>query len=516
MKIKLTAIALSALLLFAACSEKPPEIDNFNEYTGDGIAVTMQTECTPAVIPDGTAAITDESGTSTVTDTETATDEPEALTVETDAPVQTTKAPETVASTAKVTTTEKPVQTTVTTKVTTAATTAVPVTTTTVPPPSNTGSFTKNSYSALNYTEVKGIWISYIELYPILTGKTEAQFTENIKNVYKKCVDLGLNTVFVHVRPFGDALYKSTYYPWSKYAAGSIGSAPSFDPLKIMVEQAHAVGLSFQAWINPFRLCGTSEISKISTDYAIGKWYNDSSKKDNYIVKVNNNWYLNPAYKECLELITNGVSEIVSNYNVDGVHIDDYFYPTTDASFDSTAFATSGYSSLKSFRLNNCDNLVKGLYSAVKSINKTAVFGASTQGNVYNNLNYMYADVEKWCSHSGYVDYMAPQIYYGFKNSGHPYETCLKQWQNMVAGTSVKIIPGLAVYKIGTYDSYGKGDEGKNEWINDTEIIKRQILTSRNISNYGGFVLYSYAYVFEPTSYQTQISAEIKAVKDVI
>ena len=326
---------------------------------------------------------------------------------------------------------------------------------------------------------------------------------------------MGLNTVYVHARAFGDAFYKSDYYPWSRYVTGKIGVSPSFDPYEIMVEQAHNYGLSFQAWINPYRICSDSDISSVSSSFAIGKWYSDTKTRGDYVVKVGSYWYLNPAYSECSDLIADGAREICQKYDVDGVHIDDYFYPTTDASFDSVAFANSGYSSLSKFRLSNCDRMVKGLYSAVKSGNPKAIFGASTQGNVSNNLNFMYADVKKWCSESGYVDYMAPQIYYGFKNSGQPYVTCLNEWQSMVKGTGIKIIPGLAVYKIGEFDTYG-GASGQNEWIEDEEILKRQIIASREISNYGGFVLYSYNYAFSPSAHKEQIAAEIDAVKEVI
>ena len=230
-----------------------------------------------------------------------------------------------------------------------------------------------------------------------------------------------------------------------------------------------------------------------------------------------------PALKEFLKApFDSGKIEIdgenmwcnVAKYNVDGLHIDDYFYPTTDASFDSDAFAASGYSSLSAFRLSNCDRLVSSLYSAVKGANSSAWFGVSTQGNIDNNYTYMYADVKKWCSNSGYVDYMAPQIYYGFKNSALSFTYNLSQWQNMVSGTSIKLIPGLAVYKVGNYDQWA--GTGSGEWQTDTEILKRQILAAREKANYGGVVFYSYNYLFEPTENQSAIAAEKSAVEEIL
>ena len=420
----------------------------------------------------------------------------------------------TTSETAETTTSVTAAATTTEAETTAAVTTSVTEETTTV---SNvpaiefpTGS---NSYRALNYSEVKGVWISYLELTSILTGKTESQFTASIRQVYDNCVNMGLNTVYVHVRSHGDAYYKSDYYPWSKYVTGTLGQAPSFDPLTIMIDEAHAVGLSFQAWINPYRLNGTSEMKLVSSDYPTGSWY--LSSDGDRIAAEGSYYYLNPGYAEANELIAAGAKEIVAKYNVDGIHIDDYFYPTTDRSFDSKVFAASGYSSLTSFRTDNCTKMVKTLYNAVKEVNSTVLFGIAPQGNINNNYDYMYADVKTWCAGSGYIDYIMPQIYFGFKNSSQPYEKVLSDWQDMVSGTSVKLIPGLGVYKIGNEDSYG-GSAGRYEWQTDTEIIKRQIEASESKANYGGFVLYSYNHVFNPESNASAKEAEMSAVKNYI
>lgn len=370
-----------------------------------------------------------------------------------------------------------------------------------------------NSYRALNYSEVKGVWISYLELSSILTGKTEGQFTRSIREVYANCADMGLNTVYVHVRSHGDAYYKSDYYPWSKYVTGTFGQAPDFDPLTIMIDEAHSAGLSFQAWINPYRLCAVSDMKLVSAEYPTGNWYLTSD--GDRVAAEGSYYYLNPGYVEADELIAAGVKEIVTKYNVDGIHIDDYFYPTTDKAFDSKVFAASGYSSLSRFRTDNCTKMVKALYKAVKECNSTALFGVAPQGNISNNYDYMYADVKTWCADGEYIDYIMPQIYFGFKNSGQPYETVLSDWQSMVTGTGVKLIPGLGVYKIGNEDSYG-GSTGRYEWQTDSEIIKRQIEASQNKANYGGFVLYSYNHVFNPDSNAYAKETEMAAVKNYI
>ncbi|MCI7758927.1 MAG: family 10 glycosylhydrolase, partial [[Eubacterium] saphenum] len=272
-------------------------------------------------------------------------------------------------------------------------------------PPSNFGT---NTYRALNYSEVKGMWISYIDLAGIMSG-SEGDFRSGISYIYDNCKSLGINTVYVHVRSHGDAYYSSDFFPRTKYLGGT------YDPLNVMIEEAHARGLSFQAWINPLRGCAVSDIERES-GYPMYSWAGGETR----LVQVGSYYYLNPAYSEVIELIADGAREITANYDVDGVHIDDYFYPTTDSYFDSAAFSQSGLSSLSEFRLANCDKLVSSLYKAVKRGNSSAIFGVSCQGSIYNNYNYMYADVKKWCTESGYIDYIMPQIYYGFKNSAEP------------------------------------------------------------------------------------------------
>ena len=523
MKKRLTAVLLSALFLFSACSERGADIViNADGYEGM-ILATEQSVAAPVSIPSVILTPTETTDTGENTDeaadrsdeTDRETDETDAYIDNSESETASTTAPEPDTTTtiaqantaAAVTTTTQEITATTTTQETATTTTEQTTTTTTTTTAAVTPPTGSNSYSALNYREVKGVWISYIELYSILMGKSEGQFTSAIRQAFSNCADMGINTVYVHVRSHGDAYYPSQYFPWSRYVTGTVGQAPDFDPLEIMVREAHALGLSFQAWINPYRLCSSSDMKSVSSGYATGNWY-DNSNGDR-VVEVSGYYYLNPAYDEAIELITAGAREIVTNYNVDGIHIDDYFYPTTASSFDFKAFAASGYSSLSAFRMNNCDKTVKALYSAVKAGNSTALFGVAPQGNLQNNYDYLYADVQKWCSGYGYLDYIAPQIYFGFKNRSQPYETVLAQWQDMVSGTSIKLIPGLAVYKIGTDESAG---EGVYEWRDDTQIIKRQIEAAKAQSGYGGVILYSYNYVFASSA---AIKAEMDAVKSM-
>lgn len=450
------------------------------------------------------SATTDTKPTSVLTtkDAAPSTPKPEATTVTTTTPpTSITEAPITVTTptsteatpspeTTPVTTTQvKPETSPAETKVTKPETTSAETTIPEEKPDIN------GNYTALNHSEVKGLWITYFELYPILFNKTAEEFSAGISEYYDNAKSIGINTVFVHVRPYGDALYNSDYYPWSKFCTGSIGEKPDFDPLEIMIEQAHKRGISFHAWINPMRCYNNEDIADVPDSFTIKKWYNAATGQ---LVRVNDYWYLNPAYKEVRELIADGAAEIAEKYNVDGIHIDDYFYPTKDIYFDYDEYMQSDYDDLALFRQDNCSAMISDMYKAIHQANNSVLFGISPQGNITNDKEELYADVEKWCKNEGYCDYFAPQIYYGFENEIQPYTEVVDEWNELVSGTDKKLICGLAVYKIGNYDEWA--GSGSYEWINNTEMLKRQIEYARTADTYHGIILYSYQFIFAPES----------------
>jgi uncharacterized lipoprotein YddW (UPF0748 family) len=276
-----------------------------------------------------------------------------------------------------------------------------------------------------------------------------------------------------------------------------MGTAPGFDPLAIMIEEAHSRSISFRAWLNPMRLMSDADMRAVSAshpDLPVSKWHN-GSENGTRIFKVDNHWYLNPAYPEVRRLIADGAAEILRNYNVDGIHIDDYFYPPGGGTaFDSAAFAASGQTSLSQFRLDNSTRMVKELHDTIKSVNPAVLFGISPQGSIQNCYD-IYADVRKWASQAGYCDYIAPQLYYGFFNAAQPFERCLREWEDLVRGTNIRLVIGLASYKLGLIDNWA-GEAGRNEWITDRDtIIQRQIELSKTAENYGGYIFFSYRFI---------------------
>ena len=519
--VRILSLVTVAVLMLSSCQERTESVTTVNNGNFSGILLESTTTAATALpVPQITSENSEITSESTVSSENTAESSSESV-VSSVATVSATSEPTTDLSTTVKTTTKvttAAIENTTTTKATTTATTATPETTTTKA--TTTAAVTTTTTTTTTKAEitvpaaadeVRGVWISYLEISTLLKNKSKSEFRQAVDKIYDNCVSIGINTVYVHARAFGDAFYDSQLFPASKYLSGTVGQGTGYDPYEILIDEAEKHGLSFHAWINPLRLCTNDDMQAISSDYTIKKWYN-SEYKGRYIVNVSGTWYLNPAYEETVQLVCDGVKEILDKYDVDGIHIDDYFYPTTDASFDSAAFASSGYYSLSAFRINNCNKLVKAIYNTVHSCSASAVFGASTQGSIENNINQLYADAESWCK-GGYVDYFAPQIYYGFNNSAQPFEKCTDTWVKMLKNTDVKLYIGLAVYKIGKEDTWA-GD-GKWEWCNTETMLKRQTEYARK-QGCDGIILYSYNYIFTSGYVSSAINKEISNLKPLL
>lgn len=530
-KYKAFSAVIAALILCAnlsACKKVSEEPRDANIQTANSVILTEETTQTagiteePEVTSDLTSEMIDELESETTLQQEMTETVTETVTAESETPEDDLVGNELSGEnvTVKVET-EPSEQTKVTKKSTALETTATEKTSTTEltlqsesPAETASRSYGTNGYSALNYSEQKGIWISYLEYSSAMMNKSAKAFRSTIGEYFDNVKALSFNTVYVQVRAFGDAYYRSELFPTGDRYNGTIGAKLSYDPLEIMIEEAHSRSLSVHAWINPMRLMTDSQLKSISDSYTIKKWYNDSEKCGKYIVKSDGRWYLNPAYSEVEKLISDGISEIVSGYDVDGIQIDDYFYPTTAASFDSAAYNASGTSkSLSSWRTDNINDMVKRMNKTVHSANSSVLFGISPQGSVSNNYDTLYADVKTWCRSSDYCDYILPQVYFGFENAALPYEDTISLWSSMTSSANVKLVIGLAGYKIGAADAYA-GADGKNEWINNSDMLSRQIKAAKKLGNYGGVAIFRYGSVFEPdSSVAKQVNAELANIK---
>ena len=338
--------------------------------------------------------------------------------------------------------------------------------------------------------EMRAVWIPFMSL----SVKGECS-KEAFESKYLKLLENAkrhkMNAVIVHVRPYSDALYPSKIFPWSHILTGTQGNDPGFNPLEYMVKTTHDYGMEFHAWINPFRVKvnGTpNEISKNSPAY---KWLNAPQEQNSDIImKCGEDLYYNPACEEVRNIIIDGVKEIVENYDVDGIHFDDYFYPKDEPDIDSYSYnkylksVTKEASplDLQRWRMDNVNLLVSGVYNAVKSIKPRVKFGISPGGNL-KNVKEVSAEVETWGRDKGYVDYLCPQIYFSMEHPILPFKQAADEWRNVVKNESVNLYLGMGVYKAGT-----EVDEGT--WKGCSDILKKQVEYCRGI-RYNGFMLYS-------------------------
>ena len=304
---------------------------------------------------------------------------------------------------------------------------------------------TLNAGSAVE-TEVRAVWFSFRDWQKYLQGKDKAGFTSAFETITDNILGAGCNTLIMHVRSHNDAVYPSSIYPWSTEML--MGIDPGYDPLSIMIDIAHKKGLSIHAWINPY-------------GFRNGEYCGDASLSthDNIIA---------------------GIDEILKNYKVDGIHFDDYF-PVMDASVHNT--------------------LVKDVYKTCHKYGK--VFGISPTGNVDNNIAKG-ADIVTWLSTPGYIDYIAPQIYWTnmYKSDGSVtlFSNRLLQWITLNK-LGLPMYVGLALYMT---EAKPASDLG---WSVSNANIMMQV-TELRANNQPGFILYSYNSLLSPAC-----SAELNNLK---
>lgn len=357
----------------------------------------------------------------------------------------------------------------------------------------------------LEQNERRAIFISYIELNEYIKNKNSTTSKKNINLILKNMKDNNFNMVILHVRPFSDAIYASDIFPISKTILNDQGTSPDYDILSYFIEQAHQKDIEVHAWVNPYRISNETDISDITEDNPAYKYINTNHIK----VIENKGIFYNPASDEVKALILKGVKELVENYDIDGIHFDDYFYPDQTIDLDNYQIylAAGGELSLDEYRLENVSSLIKDVYSVIKSINKEVEFGISPEGNIDNNYSTNYLDTKKILSNEGYIDYIMPQIYFGFENETKPFLEVIAMWNDLIKTDNIKLMPALALYKSGQLDEYAKS--GSNEWIDNSDIIKRQIIASRNVNKYDGFSLFRYDYLFNPDKFNSTLIEEL-------
>jgi uncharacterized lipoprotein YddW (UPF0748 family) len=354
-------------------------------------------------------------------------------------------------------------------------------------------------------TEMRGVWVpTVLSLnYPSKVTTDPEALKADALRILDNAKALGFNAVFFQVRPTSDALYRSSVFPWSKYLTGTQGLPPErqFDPLAFITQAAHERGLQLHAWLNPYRI--TSEAAD-NDKLAPG---HPALAHPEWTVLHEGKMYWNPGEPGARQLISDGVREIVENYDVDGIHIDDYFYPGQDFN-DAAAYAAYGGGlSLTEWRLANTEATVADMYNITRSSGKNMVFGVSPMGIWANQgtsplgsntrggeaYTQKYADTRGWVKR-GVLDYIAPQIYWNIGFDVAEYKTLVDWWSDVVAGTGVKLYIGQAAYRTGN-PNRGSAWHGVSE-------ISRQLDYNRGKADVSGYIMYTYnTFVENPELY---------------
>lgn len=363
---------------------------------------------------------------------------------------------------------------------------------TAAPKPASPKTTAGTTKPAETQTELRGIWISCYD-YISAAGKTRSEYKAETDKMFKSIADCGFNTAFVHMRAFSDAFYESDIYPYSSFVAGTEGASLPFDPFKVILESAKKYGISVHGWINPFRVSTKNDPSLLSASNPAKKIL-DGGNSEGEVCILKNGIYYNPACVSNHKLILDGVREILGKYDIDGIHIDDYFYPSTDKSIDSKQYsqykASGGALSLAEWRRASVNSFVSSLYSTVKATNSNLTVSISPAAQIEKNKNELYADCALWLSSKGYADIIIPQIYFGFEHETLDFQSLLAEWAALPRNPQIKLVCGLAAYKCGKNDAYAGA--GSAEWQENTDILARQLKCIRKNKNYSGFVVFSY------------------------
>ena len=348
------------------------------------------------------------------------------------------------------------------------------------------------------------IWTQYVLDNFATVREAVDELKKEIDSIISDAETYGLNALFLQVRPCADAIYPSRIFPSSAYICGKQSGELPLDVLDYFIAAAHAKNIDVHAWINPYRVTcasssGYNEDTLAAENPAVlhPEWVVRHSWTENGVRKYA--CFFNPALPEVRKLICDGVEELIANYDIDGIHFDDYFYPTTDAAFDKASYEkycadAKNPIALDDWRRANVNTLLAGCRAAIKSIGGERVdFSISPAASIEKNYSEYYADVKLWVK-DGIVDTIIPQLYFGFEYPIREFrfDNLMDSWAELAAeNKAVKLAVGLAPYKLGT-DS----EPDSAEWKNGTDIVARQIKACLDSEAVTGYVLFSYTSVF--------------------
>ena len=314
---------------------------------------------------------------------------------------------------------------------------------------------------------------------------------------------LGINAIIFQVRPTADALYKSEYEPTSHWLMGTQGDSLTWDPLEWTIEQAHARHMEVHVWLNPYRVnLAKTDTSELCQDHI---W----RQHPEWFWEYNKQWYFDPGLEITREWICTIVADIVDRYDIQAIHMDDYFYPYPVGKLplpDEATFVmhSRGFDDIREWRRDNVNLAIQEISEAIRECKDSVEFGISPFGVWRNasvdstgsatqagitNYDDLYADIRLWIQ-KGWIDYVLPQLYWEIGKKVADYEILAHWWANEVKGTNCKLYIGMAPYRL-VESRKSKVESGKaNPWATGNEI-SRQMRLNRTIPEISGECFYS-------------------------
>ncbi len=310
--------------------------------------------------------------------------------------------------------------------------------------------------------QLRAMWISTVANidWPSRTGLSVSAQQAELRAWLDLAVSRRMNAVMIQVRPTADAFWPSPYEPWSQWLTGAQGRDPGYDPLAFMVAEAHARNLELHAWFNPYRIANHADPSRLTSTHP-------ARVHPDWRFAYDGKLYYNPGIPEVRTFIEDAIMDAVSRYDIDGVHLDDYFYPypvSGETIPDATTFSRygGGFTDIGDWRRDNVNRLVRELGGRVHAAKPWVAFGISPFGIWRNSgtdplgsrtsglqsYDAIYADSRLWVK-QGWVDYIAPQIYWHIGYGPAAYEVLTAWWSDVVRGTGVHLVVGQAAYRVG-------------------------------------------------------------------
>ncbi|WEA08426.1 glycoside hydrolase family 10 protein (plasmid) [Pantoea dispersa] len=372
---------------------------------------------------------------------------------------------------------------------------------------------------------VRGVWLTTVSRldWPPISSVTASpalrirQQQQALTAKLDKLHSLGINTVFFQVKPDGTALWRSRILPWSDTLTGNIGQDPGYDPLQFILDEAHKRGMKVHAWFNPYRV---STNTKPATVTALNNTLQLQPASvfvlhRDWIRTASDRFVLDPGIPAARDWITSIVAEVVSNYAIDGVQFDDYFYTETAASplNDSATFRQygAGFASKADWRRHNTQLLIEQVSHTIKQLKPGVEFGVSPAG-VWRNLSHdaagsdtrgaaaydeAYADTRRWVQ-LGLLDYIAPQLYWPFARQAARYDVLARWWANVVKPTHTRLYIGVALYKV------GEASKSEPDWTVQGGVpeLKKQLDLNESLPHIDGTILFREDYLNQPQTQQ--------------